>query len=186
MSDEAKRERFESQVLIHMDAAYRLAAWLMRSESQAEEAVQEAYLRAFRFFESFRGGDARPWLLGIVRNTCYTLIEQEGPAAGLVEFHEETHGEEAMAAGAVLNFPLNPESAAIADAEAALVQRCLRALPAEYREVVVLRELQECSYKDIAAIAGVPIGTVMSRLARGRRLLRRALVEQFRREDTGT
>lgn len=186
MSDEGRRARFEQLVLIHMDAAYRLACWLMRNESHAEEAVQEAYLRAFRFFGSFRGGDARPWLLGIVRNTCYTLLEREGVSASPAEFHEESQGEESVAAGAVLNFPINPETAAIESADRALVRQCLRSLPAEYREALVLRELEDCSYKEIAAIAGVPIGTVMSRLARGRRLLQRTLSEKMRQQDTGT
>lgn len=186
MSDESRRARFEQLVLIHMDAAYSLARWLMRNESHAEEAVQEAYLRAFRFFGSFRGGDARPWLLGIVRNTCYTLLAREGALASPVEFHEEIHGDESVAVGAVLNFPMNPETAAIEGADRALVQQCLRSLPAAYREALVLRELQDCSYKEIAAIAEVPIGTVMSRLARGRRLLQRALSEKMRQEDTGT
>lgn len=186
VSDESRRARFEQLVLIHMDAAYGLACWLTRNESQAEDAVQEAYLRAFRFFGSFRGGDARPWLLGIVRNTCYTLLEREGASASPAEFHEETHGEESVAAGAVLNFPINPETAAIANADRALVQQCLRSLRAEYREALVLRELQDCSYKEIAAIAEVPIGTVMSRLARGRHLLQRALSEKIRQKDTGT
>lgn len=127
MSEDGRRARFEKVVLIHMDAAYSLACWLMRNDAQAEEAVQEAYLRAFRFFGSFRGGDARPWLLGIVRNTCYTLLKQEGAAVSLAEFREESHGEESVAAGAVLNFPLNPESAAIASAERALVRQSIEA-----------------------------------------------------------
>ena len=186
MSDESRRVRFEQLVLIHMDAAYGLACWLTRNESQAEDAVQEAYFRAFRYFGSFRGGDARPWLLGIVRNTCYTLIEREKASASLVEFHEESHDEESVAAGAVLNFPINPETAAIESADRALVQECLRSLPAEYRETLVLRELQDCTYKEIAEIAGVPIGTVMSRLSRGRRLLQRTLSERMRQKDTGT
>lgn len=186
MSEESRRVRFEQLVLIHTDAAYGLARWLMRNEAQAEDAVQEAYLRAFRFFGSFRGGDARPWLLGIVRNTCYTLLEREGASASPAEFHEDSHGEESMAAGAVLNFPINPETAAIEGADRALVQQCLRALPTEYREALVLRELQECPYREIAAIAEVPIGTVMSRIARGRRLLRQALSERMRQKDTGT
>lgn len=186
MSEEAKRERFERLVLPHMDAAYNLARWLTRNEAQAEEAVQEAFLRAFKFFGGFRGGEARPWLLGIVRNTCYTLLERERGAVATDEFHEENHGEEAVAVGAVLNFPVNPETAAIERADRELVQGCLRALPPEYRDVLVLREVHDCSYKEIAAIAEIPIGTVMSRLARGRRLLQRALSEHVRKKDTGT
>lgn len=163
-----------------------LARWLTRSEQQAEEAVQEACLRAFRFFGALRGDDARPWLLGIVRNTCYTLIEHDRGSGARDEFDESNHGEEALAPGAVVSFPVNPETAAIENADRELVRQCLRGLPLEYREVVVLREINDCSYKEIAAIAEIPIGTVMSRLARGRRLLQRALSERMERKDTGT
>lgn len=186
LSGQVKRERFERLVLPHMDAAYSLAYWLTRNEAQAEEAVQEAFLRAFKFFGAFRGADARPWLLGIVRNTCYTLLERERPHAAPDEFDEENHGEDMVAPGAVLSFPVNPETAVIESADRELVQGCLRALPPQYREVVVLREINECSYKEIAAIAEIPIGTVMSRLARGRRLLQRVLSERMERKDTGT
>jgi RNA polymerase sigma factor (sigma-70 family) len=186
LSEEAKRERFERLVLPHMDAAFSLARWLTRNEAQAEEAVQEGFLRAFRFFGGLRGDKVRPWLLGIVRNTCYTLIERERAASGPYEFDEDAHGEDAVAAGAVLQFPANPEQAAIESADRERVHGCLRALPDEYREALVLRELHDCSYKEIAAIAGIPIGTVMSRLARGRRLLQHALRERMTKEDTGT
>lgn len=186
MSDDLNRSRFERMLLPHMDAAYSLAWWLTKSEAQAEEAVQEAYLRAFRYFAAFRGEDARPWLLGIVRNACYTLLEHERARAPADTFDEETHGEEAVATGAVLNFPLNPETAAIAAADRALVQECLRALPEEYREVLVLREIHDCSYKEIAAIADIPLGTVMSRLARARHVLQRAFHQPTREKDTGT
>ena len=186
MLDEAKRARFERLVLPHMDAAFSLARWLTRDTAQAEEAVQEAYLRAFRFFGAFRGEDARPWLLGIVRNACYTLLKRESETAASAEFDEDVHGEDSLAPGAVLRFPIDPEAAAIERAERELVQRCLRALPPEYREAVVLRELHGCSYKEIAQIADIPIGTVMSRLARGRRLLQRALSSGLLERGTGT
>jgi RNA polymerase sigma-70 factor, ECF subfamily len=186
LSDDAKRERFERLVLPHMDAAYSLACWLTRNETQAEEVVQEAFLRAFKFFGAFRGGNARPWLLGIVRNTCYTLMQRERASSGPDEFDEEACGEDVIAAGAVVNFPANPEQAAIANADRELVHRCLGALPPEYREALILREIHDCSYKEIAAIAEIPIGTVMSRLARGRRLLQRALSAPMKRKDTGT
>lgn len=176
--------RFERLVLPHMDAAFGLARWLMRDEAEAEEAVQEAYLRAFRFFATFRGPDARPWLLGIVRNTCYTL--RGSTARGSSEFDDDAHCGEAVAAGAVVPLPIDPEAAAIERAERELVHRCLRALPAEYREALVLRELHGCSYKEIAQIADVPIGTVMSRIARGRLLLGRALAGAMRHRGTGT
>lgn len=186
MLDEAKRARFERLVLPHLDAAFGLALWLMRDATQAEEAVQEAYLRAYRFFGSFRGEDARPWILGVVRNACYSLLERERRAGPAQEFDEEAHGEEAAAAGTVLRFPLDPEAAAIERAERELLQTCLRALPAEYREAIVLRELHGCSYREIAHVADVPLGTVMSRLARARKLLRRALAARMQERGTGT
>lgn len=186
MSDEVKREQFERLVLGHMDAAYNLARWLVRNEARAEDAVQEAYLRAFKFFGTFRGEDARPWLLGIVRNVCYTILEEERRSVAYDEFDEGNHGEEAAAPGAVLSFPVNPETALLERAGRERVQQCLRALPDEYREVLILREIHECSYREIAAIANIPIGTVMSRLARGRQLLQRALADRVKQEDTGT
>ena len=186
MPDEDKRARFERLVLPHLEAAYGLARWLTRDRVRAEEAVQEAYLRAFRFFGSLRGENARPWLLGIVRNTCHTLREREQEALS-AEFDEEAHGEDALAAGAVVRFPTDPEAAAIERADRERVQACLRALPVDYREAIVLRELHGCSYKEIAQIADIPLGTVMSRIARGRELLARALsADGPRAEETGT
>lgn len=172
MLDEVERARFARLVLPHLDAAYGLARWLARDPVQAEEAVQEAYLRAFTYFDSFRGENARPWILGIVRNACYRLFEDNAAAT---PFDEELHGENAMAPGTVVPFPPDPEAAAIERAERDALQRCLRGLPPGFREVVVLRELHGCSYAEIAQIASVPMGTVMSRLARGRRLLQQAL-----------
>jgi RNA polymerase sigma-70 factor, ECF subfamily len=184
--DEDKRARFERLALPHMDAAFGLARWLTRDSTRAEEAVQEAYLRAFRFFDGFRGENARPWLLGIVRNTCHSLLEREREAP-CAEFDESACGEEAVAAGAVVRFPIDPETAAIERADRERVQRCLAALPLEYREAIVLREVQGCSYKEIAQIADIPLGTVMSRLARGRALLARALTDDGpRAKETGT
>lgn len=186
MPDEAKRARFERLVLPHLDAAFSLARWLTRDAAHAEDAVQEAYLRAFRFFGALRGDNAGPWLLGIVRNVCYTLMQRESEAVAFAGFDDDAYGEDSVAAGAVLRFPVDPETAAIKRAERELVQRCLRALPVEYREVIVLRELHSCSYKQIAQIADIPIGTVMSRLFRGRRLLERALSSGLLERGTGT
>jgi RNA polymerase sigma-70 factor (ECF subfamily) len=187
LSEQEKRARFERLVLPHLDAAYSLAGWLVRDDAQADEAVQESFLRAFRFFEGLRGDDARPWLLGIVRNTCYSLLQRARQDAAATAFDEDGCGEEAIAAGAVVSFPLNPEAAAIRAADREQVHKCLRALPAEYREAVVLREIHGCSYREIAAVSEVPIGTVMSRLARGRKLLQQMLAERApRAEDTGT
>ncbi len=180
------RARFERLMLLHLDAAYALAYWLMRNEDEARDAVQEAYLRAFRFFRSFRGTDGRGWLLKIVRNACYELHDRERRAVPVCEFDEEAVGPEATAAGAVIAFPRNPEAAAIERESGEQVRRSLRALPQDFREVLVLRELHGCSYREIAIIAGIPLGTVMSRLARARRLLLARIVETARHEDTGT
>ena len=186
MADPENRARFERLVLPHLDAAYSLAVWLVRDDVQAEEAVQEAFLRAYRYFDSLRGDDARPWLLGIVRNTCYGLLSRARQEGIHAEFDEEGCGEEAIAGGAVVSFPVNPEAAAIREADRERVHACLRALPAEFRETVVLREIHGCSYREIAAVCAVPIGTVMSRLARGRRLLQQALAAPLVRKGTGT
>ena len=182
----ADRDRFARQMLPHLDAAYALAYWLTRNEDEARDAVQEAYLRALRFYRSFRGGDGRGWMLKIVRNACHELRDRERHAALAGELDEEALGPEMVAAGAVIPFPRNPEAGAIERARGELVQRCLRMLPHEFREVVVLRELHGCSYREIASIAGIPLGTVMSRLARGRRLDTARITEAVKLEDTGT
>lgn len=184
MPNQEKRARFERLVLPHLDAAYNLAVWLMRDDALAEEAVQESCLRAFRYFDGLRGDDARPWMLGIVRNTCYTLLQRTSEAGQ--DFDEQTCGEDAVAPGSVVSFPVNPEVAALRAADRELVHACLNALPAAFREAVVLREIHDCSYREIAAICDVPVGTVMSRLARGRRLLQQSLTGRARREETGT
>lgn len=192
---DADRARFKRLIVPHLDAAYALAYWLTRNEDEARDAVQEAYLRALRYFGSFRGDEGRAWLMRIVRNACHDLRERDrhGMLAG--EFDEAAVGPEQVAASAVVAFPRNPEAAAIERADARAVRECLRALPHEYREVLVLRELHDCSYKEIAAIAGVPLGTVMSRLARARRLMLARIVgtenaagePRLRRtEETGT
>ncbi len=184
MTDAVTRERFEQLLLPHMDAAYSLARWLMRHDALAEEAVQEAYLRAFRFFESMRGEEARPWLLGIVRNVCYTALQQGRGTAACDAFEDERHGEDAVAPGAVVSFPINPELAAIESADRELVHRSLDALADEFREALVLREIHGYAYREIATIVGAPIGTVMSRISRGRRLLQRLLADGIERKDT--
>jgi RNA polymerase sigma-70 factor (ECF subfamily) len=148
----------------HLGAAYNLARWLTRNEHDADDLVQEAYLRAFRSFDGYRGGDPRAWMLRIVRNACYTWLagRRNDPAhAPAVDDPDELEDD---AAG-------GPEAATIRASDALAVQRALTALPAEFREVVVLRELEDCSYKEIAEIVGVPLGTVMSRLSRGRKQL---------------
>ncbi|HJR10395.1 MAG TPA: sigma-70 family RNA polymerase sigma factor [Rhodanobacteraceae bacterium] len=157
---------FESEVMRHLDAAHNLARWLARNDQDAEDVVQEAVLRAYRFFGGFRGGDARVWLLAIVRNTFYTQRSQS-PAAGSVdEFDEAIHGGEDGD---------DPQSVLLRAADAQSLHAALERLPPEFREVLVLRELEECSYKEIASITRLKIGTVMSRLARARARLEREL-----------
>lgn len=180
------RERFERLLLPHLDAAYALAWWLTRDEDEARDAVQEAYLRAFRFFASFRGEDGSGWILTIVRNACHELRGRERHAALANEFDEEAVGPEAVASAAVIAFPRNPEAAAIERASGEAVRRGLRSLPPEYREVLVLRELHGMGYREIAAIAGIPLGTVMSRLSRGRKLLAARIAGERRAEEVGT
>jgi RNA polymerase sigma-70 factor (ECF subfamily) len=169
-----KRERFEQAMLPHMDAAYNLARWLTHNDHDAQDAVQEAYLRAYRFFESFRGGDSRTWLLAIVRNTCFTWMQRNRPSEQADVFDEQVHSEERESA--------TPESLLLAEADQALVRKALDELPAAFREVLVLRELEGLSYKEIADVVGIPMGTVMSSLARARKRLREALIKCLAKE----
>ena len=153
--------RFEQIVLPHVDAAFNLARWLLRRRDEAEDVAQEALLRACRFFQGFQGGDARAWLLQIVRNTCYTWLEKNRSLELSVEFNEELH----------LQTCSTPETMAIAGDNRERLTRALETLPPRYREIIILRELEGCSYKEIAAIASIPVGTVMSSLSRARRQL---------------
>ncbi|HET9321734.1 MAG TPA: sigma-70 family RNA polymerase sigma factor [Bryobacteraceae bacterium] len=153
----------------HLGAAYNLARWLVGSQHDAEDVVQESYLRALKFFTGFRGGNGRPWLLAIVRNTCYTWLRGNRMDAVTTELDEDMPLADTR--------DVNPEELLMAAARSELVQRALEQLPAEFREVVILRELEGMSYKEIAEIAGVPMGTVMSRLARARVRLQKLLSE---------
>ena len=155
-------------LVTHLDAAYNLARWLMRDETEAEDLVQEAYLRAFSHFAGFRGGDGRAWLLAIVRNSCFDRLKQKGYQGQDTDFNEAVHS-----AG---QQPSNPETLLILEERADLVRESLAALPTEYREVMVLRELEQLSYREIANIVGIPLGTVMSRLSRARQRLRECLL----------
>ncbi len=168
MADDEKCRRFERLIVPHLDAAYDLARWLTRDSTAAEEVVQEAYLRAYRFFDSFRGEEGRVWILAIVRNTCFSMLDREPPAGRFETFDELVHS------GAFEAMP-SAEDAALARQSAAQVRDAVAALPIEFRETVVLRELHGLSYKEIAAVTDAPMGSVMSRLARGRLLLARAL-----------
>jgi RNA polymerase sigma-70 factor (ECF subfamily) len=165
MDSARKQALFDQVVMPHLNAAYNLARWLARNGNDAEDLVQEACLRAFRSFETFRGDDARAWLLAVVRNTCLTWLKKKGQAD--VEFDEQLHGAADEAASA--------ESVLMNEAALGSLQGCLEGLPLEFREVLILRELEELSYKEISDITRVPVGTVMSRLARGRKRLQRCM-----------
>ena len=174
MLEPDERKRFEECVLPHLDAAFNLARWLLRDRANAEDATQEAILRAYRFFGTYRTGDARAWLLQIVRNYCYTWLRKNRP-------QEDTSivGEDLMPSS-----DPSPEALAIASHDRERVSRAMEALPVHFREIFVLRELEGCSYKEIASITAHPIGTVMSALARARKQLKEALSEPRGKESS--
>jgi RNA polymerase sigma-70 factor (ECF subfamily) len=152
-------------VLPHLDSAANLARWLLHNRADSDDVVQEAMLRAYRFFDRFRGGNARAWLLQIVRNTCYTWLEKNRPSELMTEFDEEVHQRPAA----------SPETLATQADERQQLMVALESLSRRSREVLVLRELEGCSYKEIGEIIGIPIGTVMSTLSRARARLQRTL-----------
>ncbi len=159
-------------MLPHLDAAYSLARWLVRDSHHAQDRVQEAYLRAFRYFHRFRGGDARPWLLRIVRNTCYSWLATHSQQAEMLEFHDDDLHD---ASGPDDAFGGNPETLLLRKAQREEVLSAVEALPLHFREVIVLREMDEMTYECVAQVLDIPVGTVMSRLSRARALLRQAL-----------
>ena len=163
LTESTRLGEFERKVLLHLDAAYNLARFLMRNEQDAEDVVQEASLRAFRFFENLRGENSRAWFLQIVRNASFTALKKRRPEEMNITFDEELHGAPAspIESGAVLDLAQDRQT----------VRAAIEQLPPEFREMIALRELEGLSYKEMADVAGVPIGTVMSRLARGRRQL---------------
>jgi RNA polymerase sigma factor (sigma-70 family) len=167
LPEQNKLARFEQAVLPHLDAAYNLARWLTRNDADAEDVVQEAFLRAHRFFGGFHGGDSRAWLLTIVRNTCYTWLQQNRARDLTTPFDEEIHSVEGD----------NPETVFVRNADQQMLKRALEELPVEFREVMILRELEGLTYKEIAGVTDVPVGTVMSRLARARQRLKLRLAK---------
>lgn len=160
---------FEEAVLPHLDAAYNLARWLTRNDDDAKDVVQESFLRALKFFGGFHGSEGRPWLLTIVRNTCYTWLKRNR-STELAELDEAQYLGETDAS--------DPETLSVRNSQKRLVREALERLPVEFREVMVMRELEELSYKEIAAVVGIPLGTVMSRLARARKRLYASLGPQ--------
>jgi RNA polymerase sigma factor (sigma-70 family) len=167
LHDVDERARFERILLPHLGAAYNLARWLTGNDHDAEDAVQESYLRAVKFFGGFHGTDGRSWLLAIVRNACYTQLDRKKTQGTLAVFDEALHSVTA-------NFQGPAEDLQRKETRESTLQ-AVEALPMEMREVVVLRDLEGLSYKEIASVAGIPIGTVMSRLARGRERLQQIL-----------
>lgn len=175
MGDDETQRRFESLAMPHLDAAYNLARWLTRNDHDAEDVVHESLVRAMRYVTSCRGDNARPWLLQIVRNTCYSWLKENRPAEKVSL--DDTQDAWQDIAGPTAD---EPPSVALRKAEREQINEAIAGLPVHYREVLVLRELEDLSYGDIARIANIPIGTVMSRLARARGLMRDALAPMVR------
>jgi RNA polymerase sigma-70 factor (ECF subfamily) len=174
MADTDKAKRFEKTVWPHLAAAYNLARWLTRRDSDAEDVVQEATLRAFRFFNDYRGGDSRAWFLAIVRNAGYSWLRQNRSHEAASDIDDESNAWEDNSPG--------PEARALENADREFLRHALEELPPEFREVLVLRELEGLSYKEICEVAGLPMGTVMSRLARARDRLLHALTRRQSKE----
>jgi len=168
--EKAKAMNFEETFLPHLNAAYNLARWLTRNPDDAQDIVQEAYLRAFRFFGGFHGSDGRSWFLTIVRNISYTWLKQNKSLELLTAFDDNLYLNESGAP--------DPETSQVLKSESEIVMAAVDQLPLEFREVIVLRELEELSYKEISQLLNVPIGTVMSRLARARKRLQKSLGKQ--------
>ena len=169
-----KQAQFEQTILPHINAAFNLARWLIKNDQDAEDIVQESCLRAYKYFASYHGGDSRAWLLTIVRNTCYTWLHDNQAQGLTVDLDEE------MSTAA--SDGDDPEQRLQIQADQQSVTQALEELPAAYRELIVLRELEGMSYKEIALIAAVPIGTVMSRLARARQRLKECLRQRHDEE----
>jgi RNA polymerase sigma factor (sigma-70 family) len=171
MNDQDQRTRFETQMLPLMSEAYNLARWFMKNEPDARDAVQEAYLKAFRYFQSFQGDSGRPWLLRIVRNVCYDALRAKESEHNLVSLEDEAVAE-------VQDTKPAPNVLAIQNSTKLQIREALEALPLEFKTVIILREFDGFSYKEISDIIDVPIGTVMSRLSRARQQLAVLLQEE--------
>ena len=186
MDPAIKARRFEQTIMPHLDAAYNLARWLTRNDSDAQDVVQDAYLRAFKYYDSFEGENPSAWLLAIVRNTCFTWMRRNRPVEEVVgsePLDEENVGNaEPLLGGGSRQLATDPETLLIEGRDRTQVNDLVAKLPAEFREVIVLREIEDMSYREIADIVGIPIGTVMSRLSRARRLLHDAWYRQQPKE----
>jgi RNA polymerase sigma factor (sigma-70 family) len=178
-----RRRRFELLALPHLDAAFNLARWLAGNTTDAEDVVQDAYMRAYRYFDAYHGGNFRVWLLTIVRNAFVTWVKEnrsnrmvflpETPVAETADTEETMWGSR----------PRDPEALLLESIDSQTLNRLMEQLPAEYREVLLLREVEDLAYKDIATVTGVPIGTVMSRLSRARLSLRKLWLQQAESEN---
>jgi RNA polymerase sigma factor (sigma-70 family) len=178
-------QEFDAQALPHLDAAYNLAYWLLRNDADAQDVVQDAYLRAFKAFGQFHGGDIRPWLLTIVRNVAYRWLSVRKRNANVVSIEDalaSRDGEKAPTFEPASDDP-SAEDMLISDGERTLVRRALAKLTPSFREVIVLREFEGLSYQDIASVLGVPAGTVMSRLSRARADLKDLLAGLMQKEN---
>ena len=186
MPNHDNNKRFTAMVLPHLDAAYNLARWMTRNSHDAQDVVNESLLRALKYFGGFRGTDARAWLLTVVRNTCYTWLKVNRPAEVVRTYDENRHdANECDAEVAACDTPApGPEELWLQRADTELLNQTIADLPLEFREILILRELEELSYKEIARIADIPIGTVMSRLSRARKLLRQLLLKRLCVETT--
>lgn len=176
--DRGKAERFRAAALPYLDDVYTLARYLLRNAADAEDAAQECYLRAFRHFETFRGGPIKPWLLAILRNVCRAEYARRGALAAVAanSLDEAEHS----ADGLWNDAQQSPETETLHRLDGETMQRLITQLPDAFREAVVLREINDLSYREIADVTGVPVGTVMSRLARARSLLRAAWLAEER------
>ena len=183
MPQDDRRRRFELLALPHLDAAYNLARWLADNTTDAEDVVQDAYLRAFRYFDAFQGGNFRVWLLTIVRNAFVTWVK-ENRSGRMVFLPDSPTGETAETEETMWGSrPRDPEALLLESIDSQTLSRLMEQLPAEYREVLLLREVEELAYKEIATVTGVPLGTVMSRLARARLSLRNLWLRQDATEN---
>jgi RNA polymerase sigma factor (sigma-70 family) len=169
---------FQRQMLPYLDAAYNLARWLMRNSEDAEDAVQDAFLRAYQAFATYQGGSEKAWLMTIVRNVCLTRLKRRGQPGKVVMLDEAMAEVEEMSADIVpASLNSRPDTELLAKIERARVHAALKRLPQNMREVVVLREFEDLSYQEISEVVGVPVGTVMSRLSRAREQLKSLLIE---------